>query len=180
MDFLPSDLIFTRSPRTLGKLIRWFEKGHGEAPSWTNHTAGIGLQGNTVIEALWTVQETPWPQWESQNGCFQVWRNTRLSDVDRRIVAAEATAYVGRQYGWWKLGPHLFDGMLSKVMGGNVYAMRRCLFLENYPICSWVWAYAYAKIGIRFGCDPDCADPDTMLDFISLSAEWDLVDEKGV
>ena len=178
--FLPADLIFTRNEKSwIGPAIRWFTRSRGEAPTWTNHTAGVGLKGDTVIEAMWTVNEVGWKQWDAENDRYQVWRHTRLTDIERRIIAVEARLYVGRQYGWWKLFPHLLDGMLSKVIGGNVYLTRRLLFLPDYPICSWVWAYAYGKIGFRFGCSPDCADPDTQLDFIQNNHHWKKVFEKG-
>lgn len=177
--FLPADLIFTRNEKSwIGPAIRWFTRSRGEPETWTNHVAGVGLR-DSVIEALWTVQEAEWAKWEQENDRFQVWRNVKMTGIARKVVAAQALAYVGRKYGWWKLGAHLLDGMLSKVTGGSVYAFRRVLFMEEYPVCSWVWAFAYGKIGIHLGCPPDCADPDTMLDYVSNSHEWKKVFEKG-
>ena len=180
MELKPADLIFTRNEKSwLGPAIRWFTRSRNEAPTWTNHTAGIGLTGDTVIEALWTVQETGWSEWERQTERFQVWRHTRIPDISRQIIAVEARQYVGKHYGWWKLGGHLIDGMLSKIIGRDVYLIRPLFFMKDYPICSWVWAYAYSKVGLRFGCEPDCADPDTQHDYVANSHEWIKVFEKG-
>lgn len=175
----PADLIFTRSKRPLGAAIRWFERSAGEPPAYTNHTAGVGPDGVSVIEAMWHTQEVPLESYMVDEPVYQIWRRRGLPHEARVGIAHHARAYVGRHYGWWKLFPHLVDGFLGKIFGGNIYAVRRILFLKRYPICSWVWAYAYAEEGIGFGCPKDCADPDTQHDFVSESPDWWLVFEKG-
>lgn len=160
---MPADLIFSRSKSLLGGAIRWFERGRGEDPSFTNHTAGIGLSDN-VIEAVLTVTSTPYSEW-SKNGTYQVWRTSDLLDYQRKIIAGFAAKQIGRKYGVLKLVPHAMDGLLSKITGGSPYVFRRLLCIERYPICSWVWTHAYAQVGLKFGSDPDKLSPDDMLDF---------------
>ena len=170
---LPADVLFTRNEKSwIGPAIRWATRGNGEPPTYTNHVAGVGVGRHRVIEALWTVEESDVDLWQALNPVFQAWRIPKLPMVTRNIVAVEASQYLGRSYGWWKLGAHLGDGLLSKLFGKNVYLFRPAMFMKNYPICSWVWAYAYSKIGVRFDCNPDCADPDTMHDYVSSSPEW--------
>jgi hypothetical protein len=113
-----------------------------------------------VLEALWKVQQSSWEEWENKHNHFQIWRNTELSNAQKLEVSKKALNYEGRTYGWMKLFPHLGDSLMAKIIGGNPFVFRRLLFQDDYPICSWVWSYAYDSIGIRFGCNPAWADPD--------------------
>jgi hypothetical protein len=165
-----ADLIFTRNPSWLGRAIRWCCRGAGEEPSYTNHVAGIS--SGDVIEALWTVKRTPFAEWIDDNPAFQVWRKPALTNLDCRLIALQATNYVHRKYGWWKLGAHLGDCLIAKVTGGNPYFFRRLFFMDEYPICSWVWACAYDSLNIQFGATAACVDPDMMHDHVSQDPQW--------
>lgn len=172
MNLLPADLIFTRSASLLGRAIRWFERGRGEAKSWTNHTAGIGMFAGNVVEAQTHVISTPFDEWKEGKE-FEVWRTSDLTDETRLDVARYADSQLGRDYGYLKLIPHALDGLLSKITGGSPYVFRRMFFLKNYPICSWLWACAYAKAGLKFGGDPEKMSPDDQHDFVlSHSDKW--------
>ena len=170
----PADLIFVRSPTDLGKMIRWFQRSRGEAKSWTNHTAGIGLVNN-VVEAQTRVISTPFDEWR-QGKKFQLWRTVNLDVSDSSLVASYAESQIGRKYGVLKIIPHALDGLLSKITGGSPYVFRRILCLENYPICSWVWAYAYHQAGLDFGGDPKRITPDDQLDYcMSHPEKWERI-----
>ena len=160
----PADLIFVRSATALGWAIRWFERAMGEPQSWTNHVAGIGKSDN-VIEAQTRVITSPFEEWRVGKD-YQIWRTTDLDDEGRMVVADYAERQIGRRYGYGKLIPHLLDGLLSKVAGGSPYVFRRMLFGDKYPICSWVWAYAYHEKGLDFGSSPRKVSPDDQLDFV--------------
>jgi len=184
----PGDLIFVKSKTYLGWVIRWFERSRGESPSWTNHTAGIGSVNN-VIEAQMKVISTPFDEWH-QNKEFQLWRTVDLAfsrigccdnkgrayaSVSSRVVEY-AEAQIGRKYGVMKIIPHAFDGLLSKITGGSPYVFRRMLCLENYPICSWLWAYAYHTAGLDFGGDPKRITPDDQLDYcVNHPNKWERI-----
>lgn len=171
---LPADLIFTRSDSLLGSAIRWFERSSGEPESWTNHTAGIGLSNN-VVEAQSRVISIPFDGW-SVDKTFQVWRTNDLDEGQRSRVAAYAEAHIGREYGYLKLVPHALDGLLSKMIGGSPYVFRRVLFQKKYPICSWVWAFAYGLVGLDFGMDPRECSPDDQLDFcLEHPEKWERI-----
>jgi hypothetical protein len=176
--YKPGDLIFTRNPHALGKLIRFFTRRINEAPTYTNHVAGVGPEAKTVIEALWHVVETPLDQWLKDNPCFEVWRRVGLPDRFRETIAKEAKGYVGRDYGWWKLGLHALDFSLSKFWFTDIYLFRRLMFADRYPICSWVWAYVYSKFNIVFGVKPSMADPDSMHDWVKCDILWTMIDKK--
>jgi hypothetical protein len=135
-----------------------------EEKSWTNHTAGIGVSKN-VIEAIQRVITSPFKEWEVGK-VFEVWRTTDLDDEGRRIVADYAEKQIGKKYGYLKIFPHALDGLLSKVFGGSPYVFRRMCFMNDYPICSWVWAYAYHQKGLDFGGSPKKITPDDQHDFI--------------
>ncbi|OIO03155.1 MAG: hypothetical protein AUJ49_04970 [Desulfovibrionaceae bacterium CG1_02_65_16] len=175
--FLPGDLIFTHGAGLIQRGIRWAERKPGEPESYANHVAGF-TGPDQVTEALWSVQTRPFAQF-NDGTLFQVWRCMPLTAAQRQAVAAQALAYVGRDYGLLKIGAHLGDALLSRLMGRNVYAVRRLASLDSYPICSWVWSHAYEALGAPnfFGLDPNAADPDDMHDCVSASPSWAMVFE---
>ncbi|GAB6125024.1 hypothetical protein [Humidesulfovibrio idahonensis] len=176
--FLPGDLSFRHGQGLIPDAIRWAERKPGEPEAYANHVAGFTAP-DMVTEALWSVQTRPYAQFNDGTP-FQVWRCMPLTDAQRQAVAAQALAYVGRDYGLLKIGAHLGDALLSRIMGRNVYAVRKLASLDRYPICSWVWANAYEKaLGEKkfFGVEANEADPDDMHDFVSASPAWAMVFE---
>jgi len=170
---MPADLIFTSSPKLLGKLIGWFSQSRDEDKTYARHEAGIGLNNN-VVEALTTVVSTPWLDWQPDCS-FEVWRNYGINPKDREIIAGYAEDQIGRKYGYAKLILHALDCMVGKISGGSPYIFRRLAFMDNYPICSWLWAYAYNQISLWFGGSPRKVSPDDKLDYISNSPTWKMV-----
>jgi hypothetical protein len=198
----PADLLFTHNESFIGRAIRWFTRRTGEAPTYANHVAGLiprrhahmlmsdlvlagrhGLAGELawkldqypgevwwVLEALWTVTITPLSEYR---GDYQAWRMDRARPEDRYRVCAAARAYYGRKYGVLKIGAHAGDAGISKVVGRDVYLFRRLACMDGYPICSWLWAYAYARgIGYEAWGDPGLVSPDCMHDHVSTSSDW--------
>ena len=178
MEFLPGDLIFVHGHSAIGAAIRTAETGPGEPVAYANHVAGF-TSPSDVTEALWHVQTLPFPSWQTTTPIYQVWRCMALTPEQRSIVAQAASAYVGRPYGWWKLALHLGDSLLSWSIGTEVYAFRRMMSDGRYPICSWVWAYAYDALGLPnfFGLPPSEAQPEDMYDHVSCSILWEKVYE---
>lgn len=174
MILFPADLIFTRSKTRLGWAIRWFQRSRGEPKSWTNHTAGIGFSEN-VVEADTTVISTPFDEWKEDKD-FQIWRTVDLDVSSQSFVASYAEAQIGRKYGFAKIIPHALDGLLSKITGGSPYVFRRMLFIKEYPICSWLWAYAYHQAELDFGSNPQKVSPDDQFDFVMNHPEkWERI-----
>lgn len=171
-----SDLIFVHSPSMLGALIRYFERHRGEPETYANHVGGICVDNDgtsLVVEALLTVKATPFRDWAEP--AYEIWRHKGLTPDERYQVNLKALGYFGKSYGAWKLGGHLFDGICGKIAGHDVYFARRLMCLDEYPICSWVWAWAYDSIGYQFGISPRAASPDIMHDFVTSSPDWSLV-----
>jgi len=175
--FLPGDLILCHGGGLLQRGIRWAERAPGETSSWANHVAGFTSPG-MVTEALYRVVCRSFADFAASGADYQVWRCLGLTDAQREAVAAVALGYVGREYGYGKILAHLGDALLSRLAGRNVFLARRICGMDRYPICSWVWAMAYAKaLGLTFGLPASEADPDDMHDYVSSSPAWRLVAE---
>lgn len=64
----------------------------------------------------------------------------------------------------------------QKGYSGEISRGNRSSVVTSTPICSWVVAYAYAKIGYRFGVSPRVATPDDIDDWIKANPkEWTQV-----
>jgi len=176
--YRPGDLILCHSPGWLPAAIRWATRRRGEPITYANHTAGF-VDSETIVEALWKVERKPYRG--SMPEPHQVWRRKDLTPTERLKVALCAEQYVGRQYGVLKLFAHLGDAVLEKLFGRDVYIVRRLAFLDRYPICSWVWAWAYDKaLNIRFrGLHPRFVTPDDMWDHVRENPGWVKVSETG-
>jgi len=65
---------------------------------------------------------------------------------------------------------------VDHLLLNNRYVARRLAFLDNYPICSWLVAYAYDGIGYQFGVPPWACTPDDIDDWIkAYPSEWTQV-----
>jgi hypothetical protein len=173
-EFLPADLVFTHGGAWLSRAIRWASRAKGEPSTYANHVGGF-VGGGEVVEALWRTVQHPFTE---MSGPLQVWRNRGLTDWDRARVATKARGYVGEAYGGAKIVTHLGDALLSKVFGGSPFFFRRLAHRDDYPICSWVWAWSFAEIGYSFGLPPEAAQPDDMHDWCAAHPDhWRMVYE---
>lgn len=161
----PSDIFFTRGYGLFSRLIRLGEKNPGDLISIINHT-GISTESGTlktanVIEALWKVEHhTLWEQYNGKRDEVAIFRPLFLNDEEKKIIVNKALDYKGRDYGWLKIVTHAADFFF-----GGTYLFRRITNDDKYPICSWVVAHAYGKVGYHFGCDPGQANPDDIWDY---------------
>ena len=89
-----------------------------------------------------------------------IFRPTNLSEEEIRTVVAAAEGYVGRRYGVLTLVAHLADWVLQ-----GAYVFRRLTNDDRYPICSWLVAHAFKRVGKSFGVAPGAASPDDVWDF---------------
>ena len=179
--FKPADLIFCGVKPGESSLILPMEQTPGEGPSYANHVAGF-IDSDNVVEALIKVKRHRWFELETP---FQVWRQRTMSMETRIKVAHIAESFVGDEYGWWKLLGHATDWSLSWLLNWftlgkvkkEVFFTRRLFFIDSRPICSWVWAEAYAKgYGISFGHVPyQQITPDHMHDYVNKSVYWEKI-----
>jgi len=159
--FLPADLVFTSPTSFFGNGIGWATRGKGEGATWAKHVGGF-VGSDQVVESLWRTVQHPLSEVSVP---LQVWRHISLTDWDRAVIATKARSYVGAPYGGAKIITHLGDALLGKLFGGNPYVFRRLAHRDDYPICSWTWAWSFAEIGYLFGVEPRAAQPDDMHDW---------------
>jgi len=176
MEFKEADLIMVIGRRSLfHKLIGWFSRTCGEPLTKAKHVAGF-LSPGVIIEALWTVKTSTAVDWLGEHKDFEVWRNHKLSLKHRERISNRVRGYRYHFYGFWRLFLHAGDLLVEKVIGKHFYFFRKMIKLNDYPICSWLWAMPYYEVAhIQFGVPYNYASPDDMRDFISQNENWELV-----
>ena len=173
----PADIFLSRSDTLLGKLIRVFTRAIGERRTEVNHV-GVVVEGGdvekaVVVEALAFVERHPlWSRFGgSRKHQVAVYRPKAISDADVATIVKSAEDDVGQEYGHLMIAAHLLDRLFL-----GVYFFRRMVRAEDYPICSWVVAWAYQKTGRGFGVPAAAADPDDIWDYIqSHRDEYDEI-----
>jgi len=172
---MKADLIFvTEHDGIFNKAIAWFTGK--KKPAKAVHVAGITNRGS-VIEALTTVRETPFLRWVCKHKKFEVWRNIDWTENTKQRICDEMLEFKGRPYGFHKLFVIALDLAIAKVWKEK-FLSRRLLFSENWPICTWVYAYAVHEVnGYEFGVKPEYTDPCLMRNHCLASREWKLVEK---
>ncbi len=170
--FEPCDVFLTRSRSLLGRAIRLVTRGIGESRTMVNHV-GIVVEGGTVdtaigVEALHTVKRhTLWSKYgPGSKSDIAVYHPLNLTVENKTAIIAAAEAYVGRTYGYVKIAAHLLDWILF-----GVYFFRRLARMDEYPICSWLVAHAFAEADKTFGVPPGKASPDDIWDFVTSNPD---------
>jgi hypothetical protein len=166
-DLRAGDIVLTRSLSPGGWVIRYFERARGAPPAQVNHV-GVMVDADTIVEALATVQRRNvravyGPPCQNPTA---IYRPLNLTDAERVAIVTKAASYVGKRYGVLKIVTHLADWCL-----GGRYVFRRLAGLTDYPICSWVVAYAYQVAGKSFGVDPGSASPADIWDFVTTRSD---------
>lgn len=174
--FKPGDIILTHGDWWISKSIRWMTKGKKEDKTIKNH-AGIGINKDTYVEALWTTKRNTYDYLLNLNDTnIEIWRNETFTDEELEKISLKAVEYVGSVYGVSKIALHALDGLLSKLFRDDIYLFRRLGFIKRYPICSWVVAYAYDEIGYIFNNkDPKFVTPDCLHDHLVKDPNWKIV-----
>lgn len=152
-------------------MIRFFTRTSGEPESEVSHT-GIVVEGGP-LEKAWIVESRGptrrrklFRRYRKRKYDVAIFRPLQLTPVNRAIIVEGALHYVGKKYSYFKILLHLLDWMLQ-----GAYVFRRLGKMDDYPICSWLVAHAFAKAGEKFGVEPDAANPDDIWDFINAHPE---------
>lgn len=147
----PGDLFFTRSPTWLGWAIRLFTRSPGESRTRVNHV-GVVVRGGllseaVVVEALHHVvkRRLMAAYGPPRRTPVAIYRLKGLSQDERAAIARKSESYVGRKYGYLKIGAHLGDWLLGRLAGREVYAFRRLAKMDRYPTCDWLAAHVYPE-----------------------------------
>jgi hypothetical protein len=180
----PGDIVLTRSRAGwLGTVIRAFTRRPSD-DVYYNHVGIVVSAGDEhqaqLLEALWRVRRGPlWQLYGPPAGASRpeigVFRLCEPLPEHRQLAAAVAETFVGRRYGWWKLGAHAVDRWLSKQAGREVFAARRLLRWDRFPICSYLVADAWAEAGVSFGPPAGAADPDHIHDYVQRPGNAELI-----
>lgn len=176
------DVVLFHGSGWLSAAIRRFSTSPGEKrPTVFNHVGIIVGEAGEMIEALSTVQRTDFTQRFCAAGQrVLVARMNGLLCRDRNNLALYASRQVGRKYGYGKIAAHFGDWALGQIFRTDIYAFRRLTDSGRYPICSWVVAFAYHKVLLRFcfhGVQPEYCQPDDIGDDILESRRgwWEIV-----
>lgn len=166
MTYRTGDVVLVRGSGFLSRAIRFFTRSVGESRTSVNHVGVIVSDGSdpVIVEALRTVQaarlSVAYPP--NPKEWVAVYRPTNIPEADLIRIGDFARAQIGKSYGYLKLVLHALDWALL-----GAYVFRRLGRMENYPICSWLVAHAYASAGYDFGVDDDAASPDDIWDFVT-------------
>jgi hypothetical protein len=176
-NFHSGDVIFLASKGDLpGRLGSWIAQSRHEQPTYAVHTAQF-LNAGTILEMDHLTETRDLSHLLKRRRGFEVWRLRGLTTGQRQALTRKALAYSGMKFGWGKLITHVLDGLINKAALREIFFFRRLNHSDRYPLCSWITAFAYARVlDYRFGVPPECADPDQMHDWVKAHPkEWTLI-----
>jgi len=175
---LSGDIVLTRGSGFVSRAIRFFTRHIGESRTKVSHV-GLVVQGGmlqkaVVVEALRTVERHRLiDEYGGQRDEVAIYRPTRLTRAELQRIVTTANDYVGKSYGYGKIALHALDWVLQ-----GAYVFRRLGRMDEYPICSWLVAHAYAAAGVHFGVDAGAASPDDIWDYVTTHpGEFECVRE---
>lgn len=183
--FMPGDVIvFAGQADLYSKLSRWLMQTRGEEPTYSVHTAQfLDARSYLELDIIGKIRLTEeilrkhqkHDMWQRRG--FEVWRLANLTNEERAALNSQALAYLGARFGWAKFVTHLFDGLINKLTGKDLFLFRRLNHDRRYPICSWITSFSYDRaLHYTFGVPPECADPDEICDWVSTHPdEWTCV-----
>lgn len=164
----------------ISKVVRWFEKGYNEKPSFLSH-CGIfisdtnDLSNALVIEALMpagvVVRGFLNSYKDDLKNCY-ILRPKNISQEQRETIVRTAKLFLGDKYGVAKIIPHAIDGLLAKVLRKRDFRFFRNLCqIDDFPICSYLVARSYAEADLDFGIKYSFATPDDIWDFAETNKD---------
>lgn len=169
---LPGDVFLTYGAGFFSKLIRFFTRTIGESRTQVNHTGIVVTEGDLedclIVETLLRVRKHKlWKRYGPfSHDKVAVYRPINLTPAETDTIVAKALEQVGKKYGIFTAIGHLLDWLLL-----GAYVFRKITQNRDYPICSWLVAYAFAKAGKTFDVQPGAAQPDDIWDFIQKNPE---------
>jgi len=164
------DIVMTRADTFLGWAIRSATRGRGEKRSWVNHVgvivSGDSLTNAVIVEALHRVEKRHlWGAYAGKETDVAIFRMKDLRDDERAKLSECAERYVGKRYGYAKIGLQWIDSVIGRARGKHTYWFRRLGFIDSMPICSVLVATCFRSIGRSFGVPAEAATPDDIWDW---------------
>ena len=134
------------------------------APARPVSHVGIFVAGDPypiVIEALWRVKTNTLPV--SLAGTQKAWvlHDDSITPAQRNIIVGEALSFSAKDYGYLDLIAQGFDA-IAHVDWATHYLST---FLDEFPVCSFVVAKAYAQINLDFGVSSADIKPSDIMTF---------------
>ena len=168
----PRDIFLARGCGFISRAIRFITRSVGEKRTKVNHVGIVVQCGNIKtavgVEVLNKVlRHTLWSQYDPpKKDSVAAYRATNLTPEQLKDIVAEAEKHVSKKYGYCMIVAHFLDWLFC-----GVYLFRRMIPGNKYPICSWVVADAFAKVGKDFGVEVGMATPDDIWDFIEKNSD---------
>jgi hypothetical protein len=164
----PADIFLTRRRGFGSWAIRFFTRHIGEPRTEVSHV-GVVVEGGS-LEKAWMVEARGRVRHRllfrhygrKRKIDVAIFRPLHLTPAERAVIVETALRYVGKEYSYFKILLHLADWLLQ-----GAYVFRRLGGINDYPICSWLVAQAYAKAGETFGVPPGAASPDDIWDYVT-------------
>ena len=172
LELEPADIFLTRRGGIGSWAIRFFTRHIGESRTEVSHV-GVVVEGGSLERAV--VVESRgrakrhllFRQYgRKRKTDVAIYRPLHLSYEDREVIVRAAERYVGKEYSYFKILLHLADWVLQ-----GAYVFRRLGGINDYPMCSWLVAHAFAKAGETFGVPPGAASPDDIWDYVTAHPE---------
>jgi hypothetical protein len=168
----PADIFLTRKRGFGSWAIRFFTRHIGEPHTEVSHV-GVVVEGGS-LEKAWMVEARGRARHRllfrhygrKRKIDVAIFRPLHLSQEERAVIVQVALRYMGKEYSYFKILLHLMDWVLQ-----GAYVFRRLGGINDYPICSWLVAQAYAKAGETFGVPPGAASPDDIWDYVTAHPE---------
>lgn len=170
--FEVGDIVFVRGWGWISRIIRRFSRSAGEAPTFASHV-GVVLdpERQSLIEALRTVVIRRIDSYRGKANVMVIRIPHGMLHSERTVMREQAIKYHKHRYGYLKIVVHALDHLLVR----DRYVFRRLARLDDYPICSWLVAYVYARVlNYSFGGSANSVSPDDMLDHCQAQG-WQLV-----
>jgi hypothetical protein len=162
------DIFLTKGPGLISWLIRFCSRSIGEKRTKVNHAGVVATEGTLktaeIVESVAVARRCLlWEHYGPRSkNAVAIYRPLNLTPDQVAVIVATAERQVGKKYGIWKLAAHFLDWLLL-----GVYLFRRLANNGDYPICSWLVAYAFSKARKNFGVPPGAAEPDDIWDFVN-------------
>ena len=165
MEFRKGDIFLSHKiGNPIFNIVKRATTAPGEEETFATHT-GIFINAFQVIEAdVGGVVITDFFQKYGEKHDLFVFRPD-ISEKYQNQLAFFARDYLGRKYGFFKIILHASDWILSEITRKEKYFFRKLAKNNNYPICSWLVAHCFKKIGLDFGINPNYCQPDDIYDY---------------
>ena len=158
---ITGDIVFFQDDSFISRSIRLLSRSHNEPKTYASHV-GVMYNDKLICESVERVRIGP-----ITGTNYQVFRYTALTDAQKSEIISYCNEMQGKRYGYLKILAHFGDSLL-----GNRYFFRRLALLKDYPICSWLVAFAFECVAPNFfGIRPNIAQPDCLYDYCVANPE---------